>query len=77
MISQISIALAELVIPTETQTSEANAKIETQPVTVETKISKYSTYFKYLMSFHTFHSLNHHVFFDLKDNLLCHQFFLI
>ena len=33
---------AELIIPTGTQTNEANAEIEMQPVTVETKISKFS-----------------------------------
>ena len=42
MISQIFIPTAELVIPTGTQTNEANAEIETQPVTVETKISNSS-----------------------------------
>ena len=42
-IPQIFISTAELVIPTRTQTYEANAEIETQPVTVETKISKCST----------------------------------
>ena len=30
-------------MPTGTQTNEANAKFETQPVTVETNISKCST----------------------------------
>ena len=34
---------AELVIPTGTQTNEANTENETQPVTVEARISKYST----------------------------------
>ena len=38
---------AELVIPTGTQTNEANAEIETQPITIETKKSKFLTYFKY------------------------------
>ena len=40
VIAQSFIPTAELVIPTGTQTNEANAEIETQPVTVETKISK-------------------------------------
>ena len=40
--SQIFIPIAELVIPTRTQTNEANVKIETQPLTVEAKISKCS-----------------------------------
>ena len=37
------IPTAELVISTGTQTNEANTEIQTQPVTVETKISKCST----------------------------------
>ena len=37
------IPTAELVLSTGTQTNEANAEIQTQPVTVETKISKCST----------------------------------
>ena len=40
MIAQIFNLTVELVIPTGTQTNEANAEIQTQPVTVETKISK-------------------------------------
>ena len=40
VIAQSFIPTAELVIPTGTQTNEANAEIKTQPVTVETKISK-------------------------------------
>ena len=43
MIAQMFNPTTELVILTGTQTNEANAEIETQPVTVETKISKYST----------------------------------
>ena len=43
VISQICIPTVELVIVTETQANEANAETETQPVTVETKISKCST----------------------------------
>ena len=42
-------------MPTGTQTNKANAEIETQPVTVQTKIIKYSTKFKYLHVFYTFH----------------------
>ena len=41
--TQISIPTAELAIPTGTKTTEANAEIETQPVTVEAKRSKSST----------------------------------
>ena len=43
MIVQILIPTAELVIPTGIQTNGANAKIETQPVTVEVKMRKCST----------------------------------
>ena len=39
LIAQIFNPTAELVIPTGTQTNEANAKIETQQVTFEVKIS--------------------------------------
>ena len=40
--SQIFIPIAEFVIPTRTQTNEANVEIETQPLTVDAKISKCS-----------------------------------
>ena len=43
MILQIFNHTAELVIPIRTQTNEANAEIETQPVIVEARISKCST----------------------------------
>ena len=43
VIAQIYIPTEELVVPTGTQTNEANAEIEKQPVAVETKISKCST----------------------------------
>ena len=43
MIAQMFIPTAELVIPTGTQTNEANAEIETQSTTVEDRISKFST----------------------------------
>ena len=42
MIAQIFIPTAVLVIPTGTQNIEANIEIETQPVTVETKIWNFS-----------------------------------
>ena len=42
MIAQSFSPTAELVIPTSTQTNKANTEIERQPVTVETKISKFS-----------------------------------
>ena len=37
MIARVFIPIVELVIPTGTPTNEANAEIETQPVTAETK----------------------------------------
>ena len=43
MIEQMFNPTAEHVVLTGTQTNEANAKIETQPVTFETKIIKLST----------------------------------
>ena len=43
VIAQIFNRTAELVRPTGTQTNQANAEIETQPVTVEAKISTFST----------------------------------
>ena len=43
MILQIYIPTAEPVILTGIQTHEANAEIETRPVTVETRINKCST----------------------------------
>ena len=43
MIAQILIPTAEHVIPTRTQTNEANAEIGTQAITIESKISKCST----------------------------------
>ena len=42
MIAQIFIPIAELIIPTEIQTTEADAEIEAQPVIVEDIISKFS-----------------------------------
>ena len=70
MIAQIFNPTAELVIPTGTQTNEANAEIERQPITVEVKIIKCSTIIK--SSFYAFHSLNHFVLFLLKDSFLFH-----
>ena len=43
MIAQIFNPTEEFLIATGTQTNEANAEIETQPVTVVTKINKCST----------------------------------
>ena len=43
MVAQMFNPTAELIIPTGTQTNEANAEIETQPVTAETKGGRFST----------------------------------
>ena len=43
VIAQMFIPTAELVIPTGISTNEANAEIETQPVTVQARINKFST----------------------------------
>ena len=43
MTAQIFIPTTEHVTPTGTQTNEKNAKIETQSVTVEAYITKFST----------------------------------
>ena len=47
MNAQILIPIAELVVPTGTQTNEANADTEAQGVIFEARISKCSTWFKY------------------------------
>ena len=77
VVAQIFIPTAELVISTGTQTNEANAEIEAQPVTVETKIPTVQHSSNTYMSFYTFYSLNHYFSFHLKHNFLFHQFFLI
>ena len=48
------IPAAELGMRTGTQTNEANVEIETKSVTIETKISKYSTYLNTYMSSYIF-----------------------
>ena len=77
MITQMFNPTVELVIPTGTQTNGANTETEKQPVTVETKISKFLHNLNTYMSFYTSHSLSHYVLFLPKDNLLFRQFFLI
>ena len=42
-IAQMFMPTAELVMPTGISTNKVNAEIETQPVTVETRIRKFST----------------------------------
>ena len=51
VIVQVFIPIAELAIPTRTHTNDVNAEIEMQAVTVETKIRKCSSLFKYLHGF--------------------------
>ena len=72
-----NVLTAELLIPTGTQANKANTQTETQPVTVETEISKCSTYLNTYMSSYIFHSLNYYVLFILKGSFLLHQFFSI
>ena len=76
MIAQIFIPIAELVIPTGKQTNEANAEIETQPVTVVTKIGKFSTYFKYLYVFLYFSVIKSLCFISFKISFLVSSVFL-
>ena len=51
VIAQIFILTAELVISTGTQTNQANAEIETQPVTVKTKMYSIPKEPKYTAAF--------------------------
>ena len=74
MIVQIFIATLEYAILTGTQANEANAEIETQLVIVGVIVQHN---LNACMSSYIFHSLNHYVFFLLKDNFLFDQFFLI
>ena len=73
MIVQIFIATLEYAILTGTQANEANAEIKTQLVIVGVIVQhNLNACMSYI-----FHSLNHYVFFLLKDNFLFDQFFLI
>ena len=76
VIAQTFIYTAELVMSARTATNKGNTETKTQPVTDETKISK-SSIFKYLQVFLYFHSLSHYILFQLKDNFLFHQFFVV
>ena len=69
MIAQGFNSTAELAVSTVSQTNKANTEIETQPVTVEAKISKCSTLNIY-MSFYAVYSLNH--CFILSKSFLFH-----
>ena len=55
MITHIFVSTVELPMSTGTPNNEANVEIETQPVIGEGKISKCSTYFKYLHVFLCFY----------------------
>ena len=46
MIEQTSIPTTELAVPTGTPTDEANAKIETQPLTAEIKYKNFQSNLK-------------------------------
>ena len=64
-------------MPTETETNESKPEIETQKLTAEMKIRKYSKELKVLHPFFFFFLIFAHqiiVSFLLKDNLLFHLF---
>ena len=77
IIEQTFIPTTEFVILTGTQTNDANAEIETQPVIVENKKTSVQNNLNIYIVCYIFHSLNHYVLFHLKDNSLFYQFFLI
>ena len=59
VITQIFNPTAKLAIPTRiTKTNEANAEMETQPVTIEVKITKSSVKFKFINVFLCFLLIN-------------------
>ena len=70
VIAQTFIHTEELIITKETPNNEANAEIETQPLTAETKTRKCSKQFKVPHTFYDFYSLNHYVLIHLKDKLI-------
>ena len=51
VISQIYDATVEFVIPIGIQTKEAKAETKMDPVTADTEIKKYSTYFRVVQTF--------------------------
>ena len=71
MIAQMFIPTAELVIPTETQTNEANVGTETQLVLLKLK----KTSVQHYLNNDFFYSLNHYDLFHLKQKFLHHLFF--
>ena len=72
VIAQIISPIEELVIPIGIPTKEAKAKIETHPVTIETKISYCSKLYKH---FYTSYSLIHFDLFLHLSNFLFDQYF--
>ena len=74
MIAQIVIPSAEHVMPTGTQTNEANEEIKTHPIIFGAKMSQCSTKRIYLHVFECFSSVNHYVLLLLKDHFLFRLF---
>ena len=77
VIAQIFNSTAKFIMPTETETNESKPEIETQKLTAEMKIRKYSKELKVLHPFFFFFFIFAHqiiVSFLLKDNLLFHLF---
>ena len=58
VITQIFNPTAKLAIPTRIATNEANGEMETQPVTIEVKITKCSVKFKFINVFLCFLLIN-------------------
>ena len=76
VIAQIFNSTAKFIMPTETETNESKPEIETQKLTAEMKIRKYSKELKVLHPFFFFLIFAHQIIvsFLLKDNLLFHLF---
>ena len=77
IIEQTFIPTAEFVIPTGTQTNDANAEIETELVIVENKKTSVQNNLNIYIASYILHSPNHYVLFHLKGNFSFYQFFLI
>ena len=80
MITQMFNPTADFAIPAGTQTNETDAEIETEPLTLQTKRSKFSTKFKYLRVLSYFSLIFTYspiVLFHLKDHFSSHQIFII
>ena len=74
VIVQIFNLTEEVAIPIGTPTNKARSEIETHPVIVETKRSKFSCNSKSYKRFCSSYSLNHFVLFLLRNNVLFHLF---